>query len=66
MKNNSKKGNFKVLGEDFSAEHFPILYRMYQANRENLEGQLQSVADAWHEGNIASAAMALESDLAHG
>ena len=44
----------------------PNLYRMYQANPENAAAQLQSIADAWHEGSVIGAAQALESDLAHG
>ncbi|HEY4499081.1 MAG TPA: hypothetical protein VJH94_03400 [Candidatus Paceibacterota bacterium] len=57
---------FIVLGETFSVEHFPNLFQMYQTSPENLERQLQGIADAWHEGKIVSAAVAFESDLAHG
>lgn len=54
---------FGVLGHKFEVKHFPCLYRMYQTSPENLERQLRSVADAWHEGSIVSAAVAFESDL---
>lgn len=57
---------FEVLGEEFEAEYFPNLYRIFQNNPKWLEEQLKSIADAWHEGSIVSAAQALESDSAHG
>ena len=57
---------FTVLGETFSVQHFPHLYEMYKTSPENLERQLQGIADTWHEGKIVSAAVAFESDLAHG
>lgn len=57
---------FELCEETFSKEDFPNLYRMTEANRENAEDQLQSIADAWHGGSIASAAVAFESDMAHG
>lgn len=61
----SNSTNFELLGETFSKEHMPILYSMVQTNRENAERQLQSIANAWHNGSIVSAAQALESDMAH-
>lgn len=57
---------FTLAGETFSVEHFLYLYRMYEVSPEHAEAQLRSIADAWHEGSITSAAIALESDLAHG
>jgi hypothetical protein len=60
------KQEFELLGETFEVEFFPNLYSMYKNNKTWAEEQLQSVANAWHEGNISSAAIALESDLAHG
>jgi hypothetical protein len=57
---------FSVCGEDFEIRHFPHLYGMVQTSRENAEAQLRSIANAWHDGSIVSAAQALESDLGHG
>ncbi|KKW08293.1 MAG: hypothetical protein UY44_C0012G0007 [Candidatus Kaiserbacteria bacterium GW2011_GWA2_49_19] len=59
-------GTFTVLGESFEIKHFPRLYNMYCTSPDNLERQLQGIADAWHEGSIRSAAVAFESDLQHG
>lgn len=56
---------FVVLGEGFKIVHFPRLYRMYKNDPENLAMQLRSIADAWHEGSIVSAAQAFESDLSY-
>lgn len=64
--NSEQNGEFELLGETFGIEHFPHLYQMVQTSRENAERQLKSIADAWHEGSIVSAAQAFESDLAHG
>ena len=57
---------FLILGEKFPTGEYPMLYRRSQMNKEWLEEQIQSVADAWHEGDIVSACQALESDLQHG
>jgi hypothetical protein len=57
---------FALLDETFSVSSFPNLYRMWQISPENAEVQLRSIANAWHEGSITAAAIALESDLAHG
>lgn len=62
----SRNNQFELLEETFNKEHFPNLYRMVETSRENAEAQLQSIADAWHGGSIASAAVAFESDMAHG
>lgn len=62
----NESNQFDLLDETFDIEHFPHLYRMAQTSRENAERQLKSIADAWHEGYIVSAAQAFESDLAHG
>lgn len=56
---------FTVLSEMFEIRHYPKLYGMYQRSPENLARQLQGIADAWHNGNIGSAAAAFESDLQH-
>lgn len=59
------QNTFTILGEKLKIRHFPNLYRIYQASPTNLEKQLESLADAWHEGNVVSASQAFESDLAH-
>lgn len=56
---------FQIAGENFETKDFPNLYEMYKISPQNAEDQLRSIADAWHEGNIVSAAQAFESDLAH-
>ena len=61
-----QNGQFELLGETFDIEHFPHLYGMVQISRENAEMQIKSLADAWHEGSVVSAAQAFESDMAHG
>ena len=55
-----------ILGESFDRELFPKLAEMMDRSPAETEAQVQSVADAWHEGSIVPAVMALESDLAHG
>lgn len=65
MNKNTQDDQFELCGETFSREHMPILYSMVQTNHENAERQLQSIANAWHNGSIVSAAQALESDMAH-
>lgn len=62
----NKDEQFELLGQTFDVEHYPHLYGMVQVSRENAEAQLQSIANAWHDGSIVSAAQAFESDLAHG
>lgn len=61
-----KSKPIEVLGKQINPKYYPNLYRMAKRNPEGLAEQLQSIADAWHEGSIASAMQALESDLAHG
>lgn len=56
---------FELCGETFAAEHFPRLYRMVQTSPTNAATQLQSVADAWHDGNVVSAAQSFESDMGY-
>lgn len=65
MNKNTQDDQFELLGETFSKEHMPILYSMVETSRENAEAQLQSIANAWHNGSIVSAAQAFESDMAH-
>ena len=66
MKSGSKVNKTIVLGEVISKGNQPILYRREMMNKPESERQLQSIANAWHEGSIRSAILALESDLAHG
>lgn len=54
-----------ILGESIDPDNMPILYRKVVENPETLERQLKSIANAWHEGNIRAAMLALESDLEH-
>ena len=56
---------FTVLGETFGVEHFPRMYDMFKTSPDNLERQLKSIANAWHEGSIVGAAQAFESDMGH-
>lgn len=55
-----------ILGETIDKKSFPRLYNWAKNNPETLEDQLKSIADKWHNGSIASAIQALESDLEHG
>lgn len=57
--------SIKVLGELIDPDNQPILYQKALANKEELERQLKSIANAWHEGNVRAAILSLESDLAH-
>ncbi len=61
-----ENGYFEILGESLSVKHCPNLYEMYITSKSNLEAQLKSIADAWHEGSVISASQAFESDLQHG
>lgn len=56
----------KVLGEIIDPDNQPILYHKAKLNKPELERQLKSIANTWHEGSIRSAILALESDLDHG
>lgn len=55
-----------ILGEEINAGNMPKLYKWAKTNPETLEQQLKSIADKWHNGSIATAMQALESDLEHG
>ena len=55
-----------ALGKLIDLDNMPILYRKAVENPDELEKQLESVANAWHDGDIRAAMIALESDLAHG
>jgi len=56
----------KVQGELIDPDNQPILYQKAKVNKPELERQLKSIADKWHEGSIRAALIALESDLSHG
>lgn len=45
--------------------NFPKLSKWARTNPETLKQQLISIANTWHEGDINSAALALESDKGH-
>lgn len=61
-----KKPKIKILGETIDPDNMPILYQKALTNPEELERQLKSIAKAWHEGDVRSAMLTLESDLEHG
>ena len=63
----TKKINPTILiaGVELDRKNFPKLYSWAQTNPDTLEGQLRSIASAWHEGNLNMAAVALESDMGH-
>jgi S-DNA-T family DNA segregation ATPase FtsK/SpoIIIE len=55
----------QILGKEIGSVNMPILYKWAQTHPDTLAAQLQSIANAWHEGDIGSAMIAFESDLAH-
>jgi hypothetical protein len=55
----------KILGEKIDPDNMPILYHKALVNPAELKRQLSSIANAWHEGSIRAAMLALESDLEH-
>lgn len=55
-----------LWGEEIDPDNMPILYQKAKLNKTELEKQLRSVADKWHEGSVRAAIIALESDLQHG
>ncbi|MDO8742159.1 MAG: hypothetical protein Q7J45_01295 [bacterium] len=55
-----------ILGQTFLRMDIPRVARMVDTSRANAEAQIQSLADAWHNGDIRSAIQAFESDLLHG
>ena len=59
---NKKSETITFLGVRMSEEDFPVLYKWAKSNPATLEEQLKSIAEKWHEGDIISAAQALESD----
>ena len=60
------KKPIRVGKELIDPDNHPILYEKAQKNKPELVRQLKSVAEKWHEGNLRSAILALESDLQHG
>lgn len=61
-----KKQPVEILGEMIDPGNQPILYRKAKVNKPELERQLKSIAEKWHEGSVRAAILALESDLEHG
>jgi hypothetical protein len=57
---------FELCGEHFQIVYFPKIHRMFKHDPEWAEEQIKSIADVWHEGDMISATVALESDLEHG
>lgn len=66
MTNDNTNETFELCGETFQIEYYPKIYAMVCADKFSAGEQLRSIADAWHEGSITSAAQAIESDLQHG
>jgi len=60
------QAEISILGETIDPDNMPIIYQKALTNSEELERQLKSIANAWHEGDIRSVMLALESDLEHG
>lgn len=56
----------KTLGEEIDPDNMPILYQKAKINKSELERQLKSIAEKWHEGSVRAAMISLESDLQHG
>lgn len=52
-----------ILGVELNKENFPVLYEWAKSNPGTLVEQAQSIANAWHDGNIGMAMICLESDL---
>lgn len=61
-----KKHPVKILGELIYPGNQPVLYGWAKRNKPELERQLKSIAEKWHEGDVRAAILALESDLEHG
>jgi len=63
MKKNLENEIIEILGVKLDKENFPVLYEWAKSNPETLAEQAQSIANAWHDGNIGMAMVCLESDL---
>lgn len=60
-----QKKEFDPLGLKLDQKNFPVLYRSWKHDPVWLEKRLRALADAVYQGDVASAAQALESDLEH-
>ena len=60
------KHTVKICDVVIDPENMPKLYKWAKENPESLKQQLNSIAKAWHDGDIRAAMIALESDLEHG
>ena len=60
---NKKSDTITILGVELDKENFPVLYEWAKSNPATLAEQAQSIADAWHGGNVGMAMVCLESDL---
>ena len=63
MKKNLENEIIEILGVKLDKENFPVLYEWAKSNPATLAEQAQSIADAWHDGEIGMAMICLESDL---
>ena len=61
--NNKKSEVIEILGVKLDKDNFPVLYEWAKSNPATLAEQAQSIADAWHAGEIGMAIICLESDL---
>ena len=63
MEKDKKFEIITILGVELDKENFPILYKWAKSNPATLAEQVQSIANAWHDGNVGMAIICLESDL---
>ena len=61
-----KKQPIEILGEMIGPDNQPVLYEWAKRNKPELERQLKSIAEKWHQGSVRAAVLTLESDLEHG
>jgi len=63
MEKDKKFEIITILGVELDKGNFPVLYEWAKSNPATLAEQAQSIADAWHGGNVGMAMVCLESDL---
>lgn len=60
-----KQKKFVVAGLKLDRKNFPVFYQSAKKNQPLLEEKLKKLANEVYQGNVGSAAQALESDLEH-
>ncbi|KKT77079.1 MAG: hypothetical protein UW73_C0028G0004 [Microgenomates group bacterium GW2011_GWB1_44_8] len=60
-----KQKEFEVAGVKLQKKHYPVIYKSVQRNQALADEKLKALADEVYEGDVGSAAQALESDLEH-